>query len=172
MNNIFTGSHLIPITLVIAQSFIILFLCISGLKRAKILSSPIAGIEYSQAILAASFLFGALTINTTVIEPVFHAFQTYCSQQGNTLKPFMTKFGQFFVIMFVFQLIYISVSWVFSKVILSGAKAGIEISSGNIPFSILLSACIIVLSISCKIMSSQFMDYITPQFVDFRYYMN
>lgn len=168
MNNILIPEYLIPIALIIIQSLLVLFLCIQGLKRAKVLSTPLAGIEYSQAIFAAAFLFGALLISYTLVDPALHSFHTYRSQSGNPLKPFIPKFGQFFIVCLFFLALYILTVWLLSRILLSGNKAGVEIETGNIPFSILLSGCVITLSVACRLMASEFMSFITPHFVNFR----
>jgi uncharacterized membrane protein len=77
MNSIFRLEILLPVLLLVLQAFILLFLCLFVLRRLKIVKTPYAGMDYSQVIIAAAFLFGVFFISTSDTGALFQAFKTF-----------------------------------------------------------------------------------------------
>lgn len=159
---------LLPIGLLVLQTFIFLFICTTVLKRLKLLRAPYAGMEYSQLIVAAAFLFSTFYISTADIAGLFQAFKTFENAKENLFANTFYKFSQFFLAALFFEILFALVSIFIIKLSLGFRNPIKEIEEGNIPAAILMAVIIISFAIVFQFCAREVIVYITPQYLDFR----
>jgi type III secretory pathway component EscS len=168
MQTLLSFSTLLPIAILLLQAFIILFLSIVILKKLRLLKTPYAGMEYSQVIVAAAIIFGAFYISLSDIPSLFQAYKTYANQQEHIFNNTFSKFSQFFLVVLLFEILFVLVVYAVTKIILGARYSLKEMEDGNLPVSILLAVIItafaLVLHYGCK----ELVDFITPKFISFR----
>jgi hypothetical protein len=159
---------LLPVGILLLQIIVILFVCLTILKKVKIIKSPLAGLEYSQAIFACCILFAVFIIDTASVSATFQSFKTYQNQQISILQPLFSKSGQYFLVVLFFEALLGVLIYLVSKILFGLGKGIKEIESGNIPFSLLISAIIIGFSIVLNVMAKEVIEYIVPHYLNFR----
>jgi hypothetical protein len=168
MNAIFHLGTLLPICLLIIQGFIFLLVFTSILKRFNILKIPYAGIEYSQLIVASSFLFGMFFITTASIEGTFQAFKTFQNDGARLFVNTVNKFSQFFLVILLFEIIFALTSLFVAHFFFGIKKVKQELDEGNIPASVLVGIIVIGFSLILQFSAKEVIQYITPQYINFR----
>lgn len=170
MESLLNFEVLLPITFMLLCIFIILFFCNWYLRRLKILSYPIGGLEWSQIIFAASIFVGCLLILSAIVNPVFQAYKTYISQKlgfSNLFSASSGKFTEIFLITLIAIIIYILLTKVTGIIIKDKQNVNEEIKAGNIAISILMSSLSIGLSIVIKAILSEILIYIVPFLINY-----
>ena len=115
MNSILNFETLLPVALVLLLSYFILFITIFTLRRTHIIKAPYAGMEYSQVIIAAAVIIGAFLVAISCIPPLFQSFKTYQAQRTNLYQNTIAKFAQFFLVVLFFEIIYLLVTYLNTK---------------------------------------------------------
>lgn len=168
MKELLSFDILLPVVITLIQVFLLLFICLSVLRKIKIIKMPYAGMEYSQAIFAGTILFAVLFLSTAGIPSIFQSFKTYQNQEIQLLRPIFSKSGQVLLVILFFQILLGALIYLASKVLFGMGKGLQEIEEGNIPFSIFISVMVLGFSIVLQFMAKEMMEYITPHFLDFR----
>lgn len=170
MNSILNFEIIIPIAFILLCTFITLFFCRWYLKRLKILSYPIGGLEWSQIIFASSIFIGNLLILSSIADPVFQCYKTYASQSlpfAIFLSAAVGKFTEIYLVALISIIFYVILTKVASTAIKDKQKVDEEIKTGNIPVSILLSSISIGLSILVKAITSEILIFIVPFLINY-----
>lgn len=168
MKAILNFEFLMPIGILLLQVFMILYLCILVLRKIGIVKQPLGGLEYSHAIFAGVIIFSTLLISTASAPAMFQTFKTYQNQSGSIWQPYLSKSGQFFLVVSFFELLLGLVILLFSKTFLSFGNGVKEILEGSIPSALIASCIVLGFAIALRFMASEAMEYITPQYVNFR----
>jgi len=158
---------LIPIVLIILQCFVLLFGSITILKRLKFLKTPYAGMEYSQLLVGAAFIFGVFLISTGSTASIFQSFKTFQNGSEGVFTNTFSKFSQFFVVVVVFEVLFFLVGIVSVRLFAGFGKAN-QVNEGNMPVSILVAVVLIGFSIVFQFCTGEIVDYITPKYINFR----
>jgi type III secretory pathway component EscS len=167
MNTLFRIDLLLPIALLFVQAAVLLFIFIWVLQKLKILRTPYAGMEYSQIIVAAAFLFGVFFIATADTSGLFQTFKTLQNAGQKTSGGF-TKFSQFFLVILFFEAMFAIISFFIINILLGLKETAKEIEEGNIPASILLSVIILGFAIVLQVCAKEMIEYITPHYINIR----
>lgn len=170
MNSILNFEIILPMAFIFLCVFIALFFCKWYLKRLKVLSYPIGGLEWSQIIFAASIFSGCLIILSTIVNPIFQTYKTYISQNLSfsiLLSSSIAKFTEIFLTTLIAIILYAGLTKVTSIVIKDKQNADEEIKTGNIPVSILLSSISIGLSILVKAIMSEVLIFVVPFIINY-----
>lgn len=168
MHSILNFDILLPISLLLLQSFLLLFICIFVLRRIRLLKTPYGGMEYSEVIVAAMFLFSIFFISTANIEGLFQAFKTFQNQQENVFSNTFSKFSQFFLVVLLFELLFGLVSFFIIRILLGFKNSFREIQDGSIPSAILTGVLLISFALLMQFSAKEVIQYITPQYLNFR----
>lgn len=168
MKSVFTLQSLLPIGLLLLQTVFFFLVSIYLLYRFKIIKRPLAGLEYSNVIVASAILFGMFYTTTADIQGVLQAFKTYQNSGQPLPLATFTKFSQFFLVVLSLVILYGGLVFLVVRLLL-GFKSSIqEIQDGNIPGSILMAVIIISLGILFQRVGEEMMTYLTPQYVNLR----
>jgi hypothetical protein len=168
MHSILNFDILLPIGLLLLQAFLLLFICIFVLRRIRLLKIPYGGMEYSEVIVAAMFLFSVFFISTANIEGLFQAFKTFQNQQENVFSNTFSKFSQFFLVILLFELLFGIVSFFIIRILLGFKSSFREIQEGSIPSAILTGVLLISFAVLLQFSAKEVIQYITPQYLNFR----
>lgn len=166
MKSIFNPEILLPIGLLLLQTFFFFFLCLFLLRRSKIVKMPLAGLEYSNVIVASAILFGLFYISTADIQGLFQSYKTYQNLGQDLVSNTFSKFSQFFLVIFFLECLYGIIAFGVIKLLLSFKNSLQEIQEGNIPGSIFMAIIIVSVSMLLQDMGKEMMTYLTPQFVN------
>ncbi len=168
MKQFFDISILLPIGILLVQSFILLAICMYVLRKMKLISLPLGGMEYSQAIFAAACLISLFIISTSTIGATFQSFKTYNAQGMPIFKNLLGKSGQFLLVILVFQTLLGGLIFLAAKLFLGIGKFMEELNIGNIPFSIFVAVMTIGFSILLQHVCKEVIELITPHYLNFR----
>lgn len=168
MKAILNFEFLLPITVLLLQVFIVLYICILILRKIGILKQPLGGLEYSHAFFATATIFSVLLISTAGASAMFQTFKTYQNQSGSIWQLYLAKSGQFFLVVLFFELLLGMVILLLTKTSLFVGNGLKEILDGNIPAALVTSCIVLGFAIVLRVMASEIMEYITPQYLNFR----
>ena len=168
MNTTLRFDLLIPISLLVLQTLILIFLSFNVLKRFKILRTSYSGMEYSQLIVAVAILFGVLFISMSDIAALFQSFKTYQNTKENIFSGTFLKFSQFFMLVLFFEILFGLLCAFIIKLLLGFKNSLKEIEEGNLPAAILMSVIIIGMSMVLQLCAKEIIGYIIPQYLNFR----
>ena len=168
MNTILNVEILIPIGLLLLQTGIILLIWISILKKIGIIKKPFDGLEYSHAIFTSVFILSVLLVATSSAPAMFQTFKTYQSQNGNLWQLYLYKSSQFFLIILFFEVLLGLVLILFTRTFFAPGNGIKDIVEGSIPSALITSSIVIGFSIALRIMSSEVVEYLRPQYLNFR----
>lgn len=168
MSSIFRVEILLPISLLLMQAFTILLIFVAILKKINILKSPYAGMEYSQLVVASAFLFGIFFIATADTAATFQAFKAFQNAREKIFSNTFNKFSQFFLVIIFFEIIFSFICLLVAYLFLGLKNPKKEIAEGNIPACILLGFTIIGFAIVLQFSAKELIQYITPQYLNFR----
>ena len=117
---------------------------------------------------ASVTIFSVLLISTSCVSSSFQAFKIYQNQGEGLWQLYLAKSGEFFLIILLFELFLVLVILIFTKRVSPLGNGIKEIKEGSIPLALLTSCIILGFAIVFRIMASETMDYITPQYLNFR----
>lgn len=163
-NNITTMRSFFDMQLLIPIGFILLWILIAVyaggwiLRKAGIARVPLAGIEYSEAIVSGSFIFGMLLLSTAAVGPVFNYYSIIAHSGFFPIHSFMQMLIQYSFILAIFCILFVSLS-LFAAKYLPGVKQPVkEVKSGNIPLALILGMVAIGMAIVLRIVASAVMQ--------------
>jgi hypothetical protein len=158
----------LPITFLVIQALILLFLIISVLRKLQILKSPIEGMEYGSLILCAGFVFGVLLISTADSSAIFEAYKAYKAAGVPIFSNLFSKFGQYFIVEFFFFGLFMFLSLFIIKPLLGLKKPFKEIQEGNMAAAILSAVIIVSISIVLLVSTKEVLELIIPRYINYR----
>jgi sterol desaturase/sphingolipid hydroxylase (fatty acid hydroxylase superfamily) len=168
MKSILNFDVLIPIGLEVIQALLLLFSCITLLRKFRLLKLPYAGMEYSEIAFACFLLFSVFFISTANIEGLFQAYKTFENQQEQVFSNTFYKFSQFFLVILLFEFLFVFIAFAVTKVLLGFKNTYKEIQEGNLPSAIIIGVIFLGFAIILQYSAKQIIEYITPQYLNFR----
>lgn len=168
MKQLFDISIMLPFGILLIQSLILLAICMYALRKMQLISLPLGGMEYSQAIFTAACLISLFIIFTSAISPTFQSSRTFNAQDIPLYTNLLGKSGQFLLVILVIQTLQGGLMFLGAKLFLGTGKFTEELNTGNIPFSIFVAVMTIGFSILLQQMCKEVIEYITPHYLNFR----
>jgi len=163
MKTLFPASFVFAFTLVLIQTYLLVYFALYVMQRLKLLKKPIGGMDHTELIPAAIMLLGTLIISSSDVPGIFQAAQSYSERNQAASETLAWFFARSFTIMLFFCLLYIILNYLNLRYLISGYR-----KEPVLTISILLSAIscgmAVVFWFSCK----EIIDYTTPKFIDFR----
>lgn len=168
METVFEIRLLVPVLWMLLQNILFIYVTIWILRRQGVLTTPIAGMEYSQAALAAVLLLGTLVIANASIQACYDTALTYSSQPGSWLGRTLMTYAQYFLIILLFQFLLAGCTWLILKLFFRPAnKDEDSVQNGNLPLSIMLCGIVSSLALGLAKLVTIILESITPHFVVF-----
>jgi hypothetical protein len=168
MKSILNPSLLLPIGLLLLQTIFFFFICVYVLRRARIIQFPLAGLEYSNVIVAGSVLFGVFYITTADIQGLFQAYKTYHNLGEGFGQNTFIKFGEYYMVLLFLEVLYAIIGFGIIKLLLGYKNSVQEIQNGNIPGSILMAVLLLSISLLLQRAGEEIVIYLTPQYITIR----
>lgn len=168
MKPLLTFTILLPVLMIFIQAIIMVYVSVAILGKTGFLKVPLAGMEYSEAIFAASSIFSVLLISSAAAAPVFQTYKTLQNQSADLVVPLLTKSGHFFLVILFFEFIWIIFSVLSTKTFPFLGKLSKDIREGNVPLSVLTGITLIGFSLVCRTMAVEMIDLVTPHYLSFR----
>jgi len=166
MKPLLDAAIVLPIVFLLLELLAILGICFIILSKAKVLNQPLAGMEYSQAIFAASIVFAVVLVATIPVTAMMQTYKTFSAQGVSVFTPLLTKAGQYFLVVLFFEVILLVMLTIIIRSFQFTAKAMTEIRTGNIPLSILLGVVIIAIGMVVLVIGKEMIDWIVPKYVN------
>jgi len=165
METLLNLTALLPLAFILLTNLIFVIYAMTLLRMTKILKNPFAGMEYSEATTAASFMFSVLLITSAVTPAILQTYKTYYYSMDNSgwIRLNAIKFGQILLVLIFFHILFIVLIWFGTIVIIGLKKLRDDLSSGNLPLGLLFSAMLIGFAISIRLCCSAAMDELIPQ---------
>lgn len=157
---------LLPILIIILQLLVILLGSIMILRKLKLLKQPLAGMEYSQAIFAASFLFAVFLIATIPISAILQTYKTYSAQHVSIFSPLLNKSGQYFLVVLFFEILLTIIVTIVSRLFQYFGKGLEEIRTGNVPLAMLMGVIVIGFGITLMNIGKELVEWVVPRYIN------
>jgi hypothetical protein len=159
---------LLPVCLLVFQAFIFFLGGIYFLKKIRLLKSPYAGMEYSQVIVSAAFLFSVIFIGTASNVGLFHAYKAFQNIGAGMFGNLFSKFSQFFFIVVFFEILFVMLFLICARVVFGFGKLKKELENGNLPGAIIVASATICFAITMQFCAKEAIVSAMPQFIDIR----
>lgn len=165
MKSILNIYDLLPLFLLILQTFTFLIVTFVILRNLKILQVPYAGMQYSKVMIAAVVLFSVMMISFADVEGVVQSVKTFHSYGDGFYKNVFMKFSQFILIIVLTISLFGLLSFISLKMI-PGLKQA-SVTEDNIPVAVLKSLVILMMGILLYAYANGIIEAITPKYINF-----
>lgn len=157
--------NLLPVLLLILQTFIFLISSTAVLRYLKLLQLPYAGMSYSNLLVAVVILFSVMVISFADVEAVIQATKSFHNYGNGFSRNLFIKFSQFVLVIVLTWLLFALLSFMAIRLI-SGLRQSSAIEE-NIPGAILQSSIILIIAILLYVCAKEIIEIITPKYINF-----
>lgn len=165
MKSILNIYDLVPLLLLILQTFTFLIVTFVILRNLKILQVPYAGMQYSKVMIAAVVLFSVMIISFADVEGVVQSVKTFHSYGDGFYKNVFMKFSQFILIIVLTISLFGLLCFVSLKIIPGFEQA--SVNEGDIPVAVFKGLVILIIGILMYACAKGIIETITPKYVNF-----
>jgi amino acid transporter len=157
--------NLLPVLLLVLQTFIFLVSSMVVLRYLKLLQLPYAGMSYSKLLVAVVVLFSLMIISFSDVEAVIQTTKSFRNYGGDFYRNLFIKFSQFILVIvltgFLFALLC------FSAIrLIPGLRQSSE-TEEDIPIAVLRSSIILIIAILLYGCTKEIIHIITPKYINF-----
>jgi hypothetical protein len=156
-----------PIFIWLLQTMLFLFIGATILWKLGMIKRPLAGMEYSQAIMAAVTIFSVLLISTASAGPLFQTFKTMQNQGSPDWRVYGAKAGELLLVSLFFEVLLGLIMGSMTKAFMFLRKSSQQINEGSMPTAIIASALVLGMAIGLRVMTAEVLEYVTPQYINF-----
>jgi hypothetical protein len=157
----------VPVILLIVQTYLLLMASIVVMKRTHMMSKSVDEMEMSQAIIVSAILFGVFFISSGDFSPYLQSYKITVDQGGTTWQQTIGKFGRYFLHVAGAEIVFGLLAFLNIKLLTGIKRIDREVATGNVQVSIIASAILISFSILTRFVLVEILDYITPKPVIF-----
>lgn len=155
-----------PVLWLLLQNLLLLYGAWRILQLAGLVKKPIAGIEYSQALMAALLLFAMIGIGNASVEAYYDTCMNYASQPGPWIVQTMLRYSQYFLVILLAEFLLLGMYWLVLRLLFSFRDAAEQtISGGNLPLAILMSGIIGGTGLALARLVALTLTQLTPHYV-------
>lgn len=156
----------VPVLWILLQNLLIIYAAWRVLQLTGLLKKPIAGMEYSQALMAAILLFAMIGIGNASVQSYYDTCLNYASQQGPWLTQTMLRYSQYFLVTLLAEFLLLGMYWLVVRLFFSvRGPAEQTISEGNLPMAILVSGIIGGTGLGLARLVALILTQLTPHYV-------
>ena len=167
MQNGLNLSFLYPTLLAMGQTLLFVVLVFALLKWGKLLTSPLEELPINLAIVSGIILLGTIVISSSSFGALCKVFAVYKNTPSSYTSDVTAKFTQFFFITFIFEVIYMSTSWMLSGLLMKKGTALQVAKDGNVSVGVLYACINIGLAFGFYEMCNEICELLSPVSVDF-----
>jgi hypothetical protein len=157
--------NLLPVLLLVLQTFIFLLSSLAVLRYLKLLQLPYAGMAYSKLLVAVVILFSVMIISFADIEAVIQATKTFRNYGDGFYRNLFVKFSQFILVIVLAGFLFALLCFIAIRLI-----PGLRQSSAteeDMPGAILQSSVILIIAILLYACTKEIIESITPKYINF-----
>ena len=157
----------VPVMLLIVQTYLLLMACIVVMKRTHMMPKTLDEMEISQVITASAILFGVFYISSGDFNPYLQSYKITVDQAEVTWQQTIGKFGRYFLHVAGAEIVFAMLAFLNIRLLTGIKKINREVATGNMQVSIIASVILISFAILTRFVLVEILDYITPRPVIF-----
>ena len=165
MKPILSMYDLLPVLLLLLQTFIFLVSTIAALRYLKILQLPYAGMEYARLLIAAVVLLSVMVISYADVEGVIQAVKTFHSYGDGFYRNLFIKFSQFILIIVLTECLFALLCFVVIR-IMPGFRQSFA-KEDDMPGAILQALVIFIVALLLYACAKEIIGQMTPKYINF-----
>jgi hypothetical protein len=165
MKSILNIYDLLPVLLLVFQTFLFLLCAIAVLRYLKILQLPYAGMEYPKVVIAAVILFSLMVISFADVEGAVQMVKTYHNYSDGFYRNVFIKFSQFALIVVLEACLFGSLCFIAIRIIPGFRKT--SDNDDDMPGAIMKGIVILVIAILLYACAKEMIETITPKYINF-----
>lgn len=165
MKSILNIYDLLPVLLLVVQTFIFLLSTIAILRYLKLLQLPYAGMFYSKLLVAVAIIFSVMIISFVDVEAVIQATKSFRNYGNDFYRNLFIKFSQFILVIVLTGFLFALLCFMSIRLI-----PGLRQSSAteeDMPGAILQSSVIFIMAILLYACAKEIIEIITPKYINF-----
>jgi len=156
----------VPVLWMLLQNLLIIYGALWVLRRAGLVKQPVAGLEYSQAVMAAVLLLTMIGLGNVSIQSCYDTCLNYASQPGPWISQTILRYSQFFLVVVLFEFLLLGMYWLVLKLFFNlRDSADQQITGGNLPLAILMSGIVAGTGLGLAKLAAIILGQMTPHYV-------
>jgi hypothetical protein len=152
----------VPVILLVVQTYVLLLTSIVVMKRTHLMTKAIDELEISQAVVASAILFGVFYISSADFNPYLQSYKISFAQSETTWQQTIGRFGRYFLHVAGAEIVFAMLAFLNIRLLTGVRKINREVAVGNLQVSIIASAILISFAILTRFALAEILDYITP----------
>lgn len=162
------SSLILPTAWLLLQSLLLMYACIFILRRWGLIRMPVAGMEYSQALLAAVLLTCLLALSACTVSVCYDTAQAYSGQPGSFISRCVLRYSLYLLVVLAGCFLLLGLTWLVLRIVLGrGLPADETVAEGNLPMAILVSGIVLGLALAIGRLMTVVLEDMAPHFVVF-----
>src|ERR1700754_1272433 len=150
----------VTFSLLIVQTYLLVYIALSLLRRIKLLKLPYSGMEYSESLRAAIIILGVLLMSSVNAPGIFQAAKSYGDSYASAGAPFLLFFVRSFLIILSFSLVFIFLNFLNIRFLFQE-----DYRETSLSVSILFCAIAIGFAVACWFTCKEVVDNMTPRYI-------
>lgn len=167
MNFLIKAGVLLPVTWILIQNLLLIFMGIWTLRSWNLIKEPLSGLEYSQALPGAALLLGILLVGNVSVAAINDTYLNYSAQGGEWVRSSLIKYSQLFLVTLVCEFLFVGLSWLALKIFFGIRKNEETVAGGNLPLAIFMTGIVIGLALGIGKLLGLILEGMTPHFAVF-----
>jgi hypothetical protein len=165
MKSILTIYDLLPVLLLVLQTFLFLVSAITVLRYLKILQLPYAGMEYPKVVIAAVILLSVMIISLGDVEGIVQSVKTFYNYGDDFYRNLFIKFSQFMLIIVLTTGLFGLLCFIAIRIIPGFGQS--SATENDMPGAILQAAVTLIIAILLYACEKEIIGMITPKYINF-----
>ncbi len=166
MNISFFFKLCVPFLWILLQNLLIIYTALRVLRLMGLLKRPVAGLEYSQAVMACILLLTMTGVGNVSVQACYDTYLNYSNQPGLWISKIMLQYSRYFLVVILFELLLVGLYWFVVKFFFGfRVSIGDTIAGGNLPLSFLMSGIVLGMGIGLGKLLYIVLAQMTPHFV-------
>lgn len=155
-----------PVLWMLLQNLLIIYGALRVLQLAGLVKKPVAGLEYSQAVMAAVLLLTMVGLGNVSLQACYDTCLNYAAQPGSWIGQTMLRYSQYFLVIVLFEFLLLGMYWLVLKLFFSlRGSTDQQITGGNLPLAILMSGIVAGTGLGLAKLAALILGQLTPHYV-------
>lgn len=166
MRQLLQPDILFPISIILLLMLLTVYAGSWILKSIGLLRAPIAGIEYSSAIVSACFLLGMLWLCSGIVSPLMEMYKGLPTLKEFPVRIFLQQSARLTAVIILGMIVFIFVS-ILLCLYLPGIKRPLRlVREGSLPLSIILGLLSFGVAVGVRQIAVELMEYLAPTVIN------
>ncbi len=156
----------VPVLWILLQNLLIIYISLWLLRMMRLLSNPIAGLEYSQIVIGGTLLLTMVGLGNVSVQACYDTYLSFSSQPGPWIGKIILQYSRYFLVILIFEFLLVGLYWLTLKLFFGfRLVADQKIQEGNLPMAILMGGIVAGLGLGLTKLAGIIMGQMTPHFV-------